>query len=108
MNIQAATVTARADGASNTSPGPTPPQTTPAPLRMGLESASESFALGIDTCGFTSGSTLTCSAGYCTNIGEHRGCCTGSPADCSASIWTTCRGYTEAAGGYCGAHTLCW
>ncbi|KAK7908472.1 hypothetical protein PG985_015775 [Apiospora marii] len=109
MNIRAATVTARADAVSNTSPGPTP-QTTPPPppLRvMMLESASESFALGIDTCGFTSESTLTCSAGYCTNIGDHRGCCTGSPADCSASIWTTCRGYTEGAGGYCGAHTLC-
>ncbi|KAK8055369.1 hypothetical protein PG993_000596 [Apiospora rasikravindrae] len=99
MNIRVATVTA---AAASISPGPTP-QTTPPPPRMLLASASESFVLGIDTCGFTSESTC-----YCTNIGDHRGCCTGSPADCSASIWTTCRGYTDGgAGGYCGAHTLC-
>ncbi|KAK8088135.1 hypothetical protein PG997_003096 [Apiospora hydei] len=106
MNLRAATVTS---AAASTPPGPTP-QTTPPPQRMllALASASESFVLGVDTCVFTSESTLTCSAGYCTNIGDHRGCCTGSPADCSASIWTTCRGYTDGgAGGYCGAHTLC-
>ncbi|KAK8050476.1 hypothetical protein PG994_012206 [Apiospora phragmitis] len=97
MNIRPATVTA-AD--ASTSPGPTP-QTMPPP-RMRLASASESFILGIDTCGFTSESTC-----YCTNIGDARGCCTGSPADCSASIWTTCRGYTEGGDGYCGAYTLC-
>ncbi|KAK6841500.1 hypothetical protein PG987_002360 [Apiospora arundinis] len=105
MNIRLATVTSTSAVAMSTSLGPTP-QTTPPPPRTLLASATESFVLGIDTCGFTSGSTLTCSAGYCTDIGDHRGCCTGSPADCSASIWTTCRGYTEGAG-YCGAHTLC-
>ncbi|KAK7951238.1 uncharacterized protein PG986_006966 [Apiospora aurea] len=102
MSIRAATVTS---AAASTPPGPTPP---PQRVPLVLASASESFVLGVDTCGFTSESTLTCSAGYCTNIGDHRGCCTGSPADCSASIWTTCRGYTDGgAGGYCGAHTLC-
>ncbi|KAK8126819.1 uncharacterized protein PG998_002578 [Apiospora kogelbergensis] len=105
MNIRPATVASTSASDMSTSPGPTP-ETTPPPLRVLLASASESFVMGVDTCGFTSGSTLTCSAGYCTNIGDHRGCCTGAPTACSSSIWTTCRGFTEGVG-YCGAHTLC-
>lgn len=75
MNIRAATVTARAGAESTTtSLGPTtttPPQTTPAPsLRMMLASESESFTLGIDTCGFTSEST--CKYRILTHHRTHR------------------------------------
>ncbi|KAK6864062.1 hypothetical protein PG995_000590 [Apiospora arundinis] len=56
MNIRLATVTSTSAAAMSTSLGPTP-QTTPPPPRTLLASATESFVLGIDTCGFTSGST---------------------------------------------------
>ncbi|KAI0143604.1 hypothetical protein GGR57DRAFT_518257 [Xylariaceae sp. FL1272] len=67
------------------------------------------FLLGIDTCGFTTSSTITCDLGYeCTNVDSHRGCCVAGGLDCASTIHTECLDYTlmpNAA--MCGPHTLC-
>ncbi|KAI1261118.1 hypothetical protein F5Y18DRAFT_440894 [Xylariaceae sp. FL1019] len=65
--------------------------------------------MGIDTCGFTTSSTITCDLGYeCTNVDSHRGCCVAGASDCTSTIHTECLDYTlmpNAA--MCGPHTLC-
>ncbi|KAI1780141.1 hypothetical protein F4818DRAFT_167262 [Hypoxylon cercidicola] len=67
------------------------------------------FALGVDTCGFTSSSTITCDYGYeCNNVGSYRGCCLPDDDGCASTIYTDCVDYTDI--GYsmdCGIHTLC-
>ncbi|CAJ2501422.1 Uu.00g042750.m01.CDS01 [Anthostomella pinea] len=67
------------------------------------------FVMGVDTCGYTSMSTITCDFGYqCTNVGVYRGCCVAGGADCVSTIYTTCVDYgvvPDAA--LCGPHTLC-
>ncbi|KAK7748428.1 hypothetical protein SLS62_008584 [Diatrype stigma] len=67
------------------------------------------FELGIDTCGFTYESTVTCSSGsQCTNVGSYRGCCISSGEDCISTMYTTCLDYGLApVPEDCGDHTLC-
>ncbi|KAI3319982.1 hypothetical protein HD806DRAFT_524997 [Xylariaceae sp. AK1471] len=67
------------------------------------------FILGVDTCGFTTGSTLTCDFGYqCTNVDSYRGCCVAGAADCSSTIYTSCLNYEVMPNAaMCGPHTLC-
>ncbi|KAI1338590.1 hypothetical protein F5Y15DRAFT_424851 [Xylariaceae sp. FL0016] len=71
--------------------------------------STTSFVMGIDTCGFTTSSTITCSFGeQCTNIDNYRGCCTAGATDCSETIATTCIDYGEIENtAMCGPHTLC-
>ncbi|KAI0137107.1 hypothetical protein BJ170DRAFT_44160 [Xylariales sp. AK1849] len=82
------------------------PLLTSAPLLQHV--GTEDFVLGLDTCGFTSGDAITCSnpSNYCMNIGDYRGCCSGSADDCTSTIWTTCKEVAHGAG-YCGEHNLC-
>ncbi|KAH9908940.1 hypothetical protein F4778DRAFT_205130 [Xylariomycetidae sp. FL2044] len=81
----------------------------PAITAPSVEQNITDFILGIDTCGFTSGSTITCSFGYeCTNIGNYRGCCLAGAADCTSTIQTTCLDYGVIEDpAQCGSHTLC-
>ncbi|KAI1143336.1 hypothetical protein F5Y05DRAFT_421007 [Hypoxylon sp. FL0543] len=67
------------------------------------------YLLGIDTCGFTTSSTITCDFGYeCTNVGNNRGCCLPGDYDCVSTIYTDCIDYGQAPNaGACGDHTLC-
>ncbi|KAI1756605.1 hypothetical protein F4782DRAFT_549116 [Xylaria castorea] len=67
------------------------------------------FVLGTDTCGFTTGSTITCDIGNeCINIDSYRGCCAAGATDCSATIYTNCLDYAEMPNGaMCGPQTLC-
>ncbi|KAI1083065.1 hypothetical protein F5B20DRAFT_444712 [Whalleya microplaca] len=71
--------------------------------------ATTDFVLGIDTCGFTTASTITCEYGYeCTNIENYRGCCMPGGDDCASTIHTDCVDYMNAPNpAYCGPHTLC-
>ncbi|KAI0889810.1 uncharacterized protein GGS22DRAFT_4257 [Annulohypoxylon maeteangense] len=81
-----------------------PPSTTEA-----SQYGTSGFDVGIDTCGFTIESTVTCDFGYdCTNVGGHRGCCVAGAADCVATIYTECINHdkTPTSDG-CGQHTLC-
>ncbi|KAI2473540.1 hypothetical protein F4781DRAFT_440900 [Annulohypoxylon bovei var. microspora] len=85
-------------------PDQEPPSTTEATYF-----GTKGFPVGIDTCGFTTGSTVTCDFGYdCTNVGNYRGCCVAGAADCLATIYTECIDYEEAPNSDgCGQHTLC-
>ncbi|KAI1382348.1 hypothetical protein F4677DRAFT_458494 [Hypoxylon crocopeplum] len=67
------------------------------------------FVLGVDTCGFTTSSTITCEFGSaCTNVGDYRGCCLPGAEDCTSTIYTACIDYGQAPyAGACGPHTLC-
>ncbi|KAF3012585.1 Wiskott-Aldrich syndrome protein 1 [Neopestalotiopsis sp. 37M] len=71
-----------------TSPMITTPATAPAP-----HFNTDDFIMGPDTCGFTSGTTITCTnpSDYCQNIGNYRGCCEGAIDQCSATVYTTCQ-----------------
>ncbi|KAI1414813.1 hypothetical protein F5Y13DRAFT_197342 [Hypoxylon sp. FL1857] len=81
----------------------TPSATTASPI------GTSGFLLGIDTCGFTTSSTITCDFGYeCTDVGTHRGCCLPGDYDCISTIYTDCIDYGNAPdAGACGSHTLC-
>ncbi|KAI1209082.1 uncharacterized protein F4807DRAFT_109439 [Annulohypoxylon truncatum] len=85
-------------------PDEEPPSTTEA-TNLG----TSGFDVGIDTCGFTTGSTVTCEFGYdCTNVGDYRGCCVAGAADCVATIYTECIDHEKAPNSEgCGQHTLC-
>ncbi|KAI5921716.1 hypothetical protein F4810DRAFT_330809 [Camillea tinctor] len=78
-------------------------------ITSAIRPASTEFALGADTCGYTSGSTITCDAGYeCTNVGTYRGCCDQGGSDCASTIHTSCIDYGQVANSaQCGPHTLC-
>ncbi|KAF7532608.1 hypothetical protein G7054_g7802 [Neopestalotiopsis clavispora] len=54
---------------------------------------TDDFIMGPDTCGFTSGTRITCTnpSDYCQNIGNYRGCCEGAIDQCSATVYTTCQ-----------------
>ncbi|KAI1326252.1 hypothetical protein F5Y16DRAFT_237000 [Xylariaceae sp. FL0255] len=67
------------------------------------------FIVGTDTCGFTTGSAITCGVGYqCTNVGDHRGCCVDDADDCISSVYTSCIDYSMMPNaGLCGPKTLC-
>ncbi|KAI1810546.1 hypothetical protein GGS20DRAFT_589435 [Poronia punctata] len=82
-----------------------PPAIT-APAR---EDDQSSFLLGVNTCGFTTGTTITCEYGYeCTNVDDYRGCCAAGSNDCSATIHTSCLDYSLMPNAeMCGPHTLC-
>ncbi|KAI1113592.1 hypothetical protein F5Y14DRAFT_462252 [Nemania sp. NC0429] len=73
------------------------------------QSAIPQFILGTDTCGFTTGSTLTCDVGYeCVNVDSYRGCCVAGAPDCSATIYTSCLDFEEMpSAAMCGPQTLC-
>ncbi|KAI1488088.1 hypothetical protein F5X96DRAFT_680760 [Biscogniauxia mediterranea] len=78
-------------------------------ITSSTELGTTEFALGIDTCGFTFGSTITCEFGYeCTNVGTYRGCCVPGASDCSSTIHTSCIDYGLVDNSaQCGPHTLC-
>ncbi|KAI0547480.1 hypothetical protein F4679DRAFT_365502 [Xylaria curta] len=67
------------------------------------------FVLGPDTCGFATGSTITCDYGKeCVNIDSYRGCCATDAMDCNTAIYTNCLDYTEMPNAaMCGPQTLC-
>ncbi|KAI2629583.1 hypothetical protein GGR54DRAFT_268472 [Hypoxylon sp. NC1633] len=85
-------------------PGGEPPSSTTVSV-----TSTTDFVLGVDTCGFTTASTITCGFGSeCTNVGNFRGCCTPGTGDCASTIYTACINYGEAPdAGQCGLHTLC-
>ncbi|KAI5866452.1 hypothetical protein GGS23DRAFT_593200 [Durotheca rogersii] len=84
--------------------GERPPATTPASAP-----GTADFVLGVDTCGYTSSSTISCDFGYeCTNVGRYRGCCLPGIEGCVATIYTTCADYGVIPNlEQCGPHTLC-
>ncbi|KAI1739259.1 hypothetical protein F4680DRAFT_449008 [Xylaria scruposa] len=67
------------------------------------------LVLGSDTCGFATGSTITCDYGNeCVNIDSYRGCCATDAMDCSTAVYTNCLDYTEMPNAaMCGPQTLC-
>ncbi|KAI0135205.1 hypothetical protein F4814DRAFT_444024 [Daldinia grandis] len=67
------------------------------------------FVLGVDTCGFTTASTVTCKFGYeCVNVEGYRGCCLPGADDCASTIYTDCIDYGKALhAAECGTQTLC-
>ncbi|KAI1805907.1 hypothetical protein F4811DRAFT_513044 [Daldinia bambusicola] len=67
------------------------------------------FVLGIDTCGFTTASTVTCKFGYeCTNVGGYRGCCLPGASDCASTIYTDCIDHGDISNAAeCESQTLC-
>ncbi|KAI1469956.1 uncharacterized protein F4812DRAFT_421043 [Daldinia caldariorum] len=67
------------------------------------------FVLGIDTCGFTTASTVTCNFGYeCTNVGGYRGCCLPGAGDCASTIYTDCVDHDDISNtAECESQTLC-
>ncbi|KAI8961363.1 hypothetical protein F5Y11DRAFT_357716 [Daldinia sp. FL1419] len=82
----------------------------PASLTAVSVPGATDFVLGVDTCGFTTSSTITCEFGYeCTDVGGYRGCCLPGAGDCASTIYTDCIDYenippnTEE----CGPQTLC-
>ncbi|KAI0185993.1 hypothetical protein EV127DRAFT_501865 [Xylaria flabelliformis] len=81
------------------------------PVTTAVEKARDisTFALGSDTCGFTTGSTITCDYGNeCVNIDSYRGCCATDAIDCNTAIYTNCLDYTEMPNAaMCGPQTLC-
>ncbi|KAI8954802.1 hypothetical protein F4801DRAFT_450542 [Xylaria longipes] len=82
-----------------------PPVTT----AVAKEPETSTFVLGLDTCGFITGSTIICDFGsQCINIDSYRGCCADGGTDCSATIYTDCLDYAEMPNAeMCGPHTLC-
>ncbi|KAI1452353.1 hypothetical protein F4805DRAFT_462861 [Annulohypoxylon moriforme] len=85
------------------------PDDEPPSITEASHSGTSGFDVGIDTCGFTTDSTVTCDFGYdCTNVGNNRGCCVAGAADCVATIYTQCIDHGQAPNSDgCGQHTLC-
>ncbi|OTB08682.1 hypothetical protein M426DRAFT_262152 [Hypoxylon sp. CI-4A] len=85
------------------------PNEQPPSVTMTSSSGVSDFRLGIDTCGFTTSSTITCGFGSeCTNVGDYRGCCSAGSDDCISTIYTDCINYGDSPdNGECGDHTLC-
>ncbi|KAI8624675.1 hypothetical protein F5Y19DRAFT_490773 [Xylariaceae sp. FL1651] len=81
----------------------------PAITATAKEPVTTQFVLGVDTCGFTTSSTITCDFGYqCTNVDTYRGCCVAGAADCNSTIYTSCLNYENMPNAaMCGPHTLC-
>ncbi|KAI1651788.1 uncharacterized protein F4817DRAFT_364744 [Daldinia loculata] len=81
----------------------------PASLTAVSVPGTTDFVLGVDTCGFTTASTITCEFGYeCTNVEGYRGCCFPGADDCASTIYTDCIDYGKALHvAECGPQTLC-
>ncbi|KAI1107906.1 hypothetical protein F4804DRAFT_4296 [Jackrogersella minutella] len=85
------------------------PDEQPPSMTMASDLGTSNFPMGMDTCGFTTASTITCDYGYqCTDVGNHRGCCVAGADDCIATIYTDCIDNSRAPDiADCGLHTLC-
>ncbi|KAI1096061.1 hypothetical protein F5B19DRAFT_217182 [Rostrohypoxylon terebratum] len=85
-----------------------PDEEPPSPTEAS-HTGTSGFDVGIDTCGFTTGSTVTCDFGYdCANVGGNRGCCVAGADDCVATIYTECIDHEHVPNtDGCGQHTLC-
>ncbi|KAI1659872.1 hypothetical protein F4813DRAFT_352190 [Daldinia decipiens] len=81
----------------------------PASLTAVSAPSTTDFVLGIDTCGFTTASTIACKFGYeCTNVEGYRGCCLPGADDCASTIYTACVDYGKVVHtAECGPQTLC-
>ncbi|OTB11642.1 hypothetical protein K445DRAFT_210481 [Daldinia sp. EC12] len=81
----------------------------PASLTAANVPGTTDFVLGVDTCGFTTASTVTCNFGYeCTNVGGYRGCCLPGAGDCASTIYTDCVDHDDISNtADCESQTLC-